>query len=68
MAQDSNKQAELNDLIDAVCAGQVDSAGMSSLNALLDSDPDAQTYYLHQIDLHNALRWHATSRATYNRA
>jgi hypothetical protein len=66
MSQIPDKQAELNDLIDAVCAGQIDAADMASLNTLLVSDSDAQAYYLQQIDLHNTLRWHATSRATYD--
>ena len=58
-------QANQNDTENDTTTANTADRCNQQLNDLLLNDPDAQRYYLHQIDIVNELRWQLTGEATH---
>jgi len=57
------KQAELLELIDAAHLGVIQPEQVARLEALLKGDPEAQWFYLRQVDLYGNLAWTCSAEA-----
>ncbi len=60
------EHAELLDLIDAAYHGVIEPAQVARLEAILKGNPEAQWFYLRQIDLHGSIAWTCSANAEHD--